>query len=54
MLMFTGEASNVEMGITNELFSFERRPGDCASNTTPEDFTTPNNQTLDQPHCHGF
>src|SRR6476661_2231813 len=46
MLMFTGEASNVEMGVTNELFPFERRAGDCASNATPEDFTTPNNQTL--------
>ena len=46
MLMFTGEASNVEMGVTNELFPFERRAGDCASNTTPEDFTTPNNQTI--------
>jgi len=46
MLMFTGEASNVEMGITNELFPFERRPGDCVGNNTPEDFTTPNNQTI--------
>jgi Di-haem oxidoreductase, putative peroxidase len=46
MLMFAGEASNVEMGITNELFPFERRPGDCVGNPTPEDFTTPNNQTL--------
>jgi CxxC motif-containing protein (DUF1111 family) len=46
MLMFAGEASNVEMGITNELFAFERRPGDCATNQTPEDFTTPNNQTI--------
>lgn len=46
MLMFSGEASNVEMGITNELFPFERRAGDCATNQTPEDFTTPNNQTI--------
>src|SRR5262245_14764409 len=46
MLMFTGEAANVEMGITNELFPFERRPGDCVGNQTPEDFTTPNNQTI--------
>lgn len=45
MLMFAGEASNVEMGVTNELFPFERRPGDCASNPTPEDFTTPTNAT---------
>jgi CxxC motif-containing protein (DUF1111 family) len=45
MLMFAGEASNVEMGVTNELFPFERRPGDCAANTTPEDFTTPTNLT---------
>lgn len=46
MLMFTGEASNVEMGVTNELFPFERRPSDCVGNDTPEDFTTPNNQTI--------
>lgn len=46
MLMFTGEASNVEMGVTNELFPFERRPVDCDGNQTPEDFTTPNNQTV--------
>lgn len=46
MLMFTGEASNVEMGITNELFPFERRPAGCAGNQTPEDFTTPTNQTI--------
>jgi len=46
MLMFAGEASNVEMGVTNELFPFERRAADCAGNATPEDFTTPNNQTI--------
>jgi CxxC motif-containing protein (DUF1111 family) len=46
MLMFTGEASNVEMGVTNELFPFERRPANCAGNQTPEDFTTPTNQTV--------
>lgn len=45
MLMFAGEASNVELGVTNELFPYERRPGDCASNPTPEDFTTPTNTT---------
>src|SRR6267378_962811 len=45
MLMFAGEASNVEIGVTNELFPYERRPGDCASNPTPEDFTTPTNTT---------
>lgn len=45
MLMFAGEASNVEMGVTNELFPYERRPGDCASNPTPEDFTTPTTAT---------
>ena len=45
MLMFAGEAANVEMGVTNELFPFERRPGDCGGNPTPEDFTTPNNTT---------
>ena len=39
MLMFSGEASNVEMGITNELFNNERTNGGCATNATPEDNT---------------
>jgi CxxC motif-containing protein (DUF1111 family) len=46
LLMFAGEASNVEMGVTNELFPFERdspenNGTDCtqAINATPEDFT---------------
>jgi CxxC motif-containing protein (DUF1111 family) len=39
MLMFSGEASNVEMGITNELFTNERTNGGCANNPTPEDNT---------------
>jgi CxxC motif-containing protein (DUF1111 family) len=44
LLMFAGEAYNVEMGITNQLFSQERdeTPG-CVFNATPEDtlnFTT--------------
>ncbi|HEY4361762.1 MAG TPA: di-heme oxidoredictase family protein [Bryobacteraceae bacterium] len=40
MLMFAGEAYNVEMGVTNELFPQEREtdPG-CATNATPEDHT---------------
>jgi cytochrome c peroxidase len=41
MLMFAGEASNVEMGVSNELFPFEKAPGDCATNKTPEDLTGP-------------
>ena len=45
LLMFAGEAYNVEMGISNELFQQERdeTPG-CLFNATPEDtlnFTTP-------------
>jgi CxxC motif-containing protein (DUF1111 family) len=38
--MFSGEAYNVEIGVTNELFSNERdeTPG-CQFNGTPEDFT---------------
>jgi CxxC motif-containing protein (DUF1111 family) len=45
LLMFAGEAYNVEMGITNQLFPQERdeTPG-CLFNATPEDtlnFTTP-------------
>ena len=39
MLMFSGEASNVEMGITNELFTNERTNSGCATNATPEDNT---------------
>jgi CxxC motif-containing protein (DUF1111 family) len=49
LLMFAGEAYNVEMGITNELFPTERPspdeeqaaglPSDCLLNPTPEDST---------------
>jgi cytochrome c peroxidase len=45
LLLFAGEAANVEMGVTNELFPFERLPGTCASNKTPEDFTIPTSST---------
>jgi CxxC motif-containing protein (DUF1111 family) len=40
LLMFSGEAYNVEMGVTNELFGTERdeTPG-CTFNATPEDST---------------
>jgi CxxC motif-containing protein (DUF1111 family) len=40
LLMFSGEAYNVEMGVTNELFPNERSaaPG-CVYNPTPEDAT---------------
>lgn len=39
--IFTGEAYNVEMGVTNELFPNERGtpPASCMINPTPEDFT---------------
>jgi CxxC motif-containing protein (DUF1111 family) len=39
--IFTGEAYNVEMGVTNELFPNERGtpPASCILNATPEDFT---------------
>ena len=40
LLLFAGEAANVEMGVTNELFNNEKVPGSgCASNGLPEDFT---------------
>jgi CxxC motif-containing protein (DUF1111 family) len=42
LLMFSGEASNVEMGVTNELFPTERTYGnapDCTTNQLPEDVT---------------
>jgi CxxC motif-containing protein (DUF1111 family) len=45
LLMFAGEAYNVEMGVTNQLFPQERdETAGCAFNPTPEDtlnFTTP-------------
>ncbi|HTV60549.1 MAG TPA: di-heme oxidoredictase family protein [Verrucomicrobiae bacterium] len=39
--MFAGEAYNVEMGVTNELFPEERSrpPASCMTNPTPEDST---------------
>ena len=38
LLMFSGEAYNVEMGVTNDLFSTERNmTPDCNFNTQPED-----------------
>ena len=39
MLLFAGEASNVEMGLTNEIFQNERTIGNnqCAPNPEPED-----------------
>jgi CxxC motif-containing protein (DUF1111 family) len=43
LLMFAGEASNVEMGVTNELFPTERTYGNnpnCTPNQLPEDVTT--------------
>ena len=39
--VFTGEAYNVEMGVTNELFNDEHGdpPASCVFNSTPEDYT---------------
>jgi CxxC motif-containing protein (DUF1111 family) len=40
LLMFSGEAYNVEQGVTNELFPQEREPArECSFNATPEDTT---------------
>lgn len=40
LMLFTGEAYNVEMGITNELFQNEREEDvACATTGTPEDHT---------------
>ena len=40
LLIFSAEATNVEMGVTNEIFPNERTPGtDCATNQFPEDET---------------
>jgi len=41
LLLFSGEAYNVEMGITNELFQVEREPNkDCQFATVPNDVTS--------------
>jgi CxxC motif-containing protein (DUF1111 family) len=46
LLMFSGEAYNVEMGVTNELFPNERNTTTgCATNPTPEDTTNFTNTT---------
>jgi CxxC motif-containing protein (DUF1111 family) len=40
LLLFAGEASNVELGMTNEIFQNERVPGtNCATNPLSEDDT---------------
>jgi hypothetical protein len=40
LLLFAGEAANVELGMTNELFPNERTPGtNCTGNLLPEDDT---------------
>ena len=46
LLVFAGEANNVEMGVTNELFAFEKDKSEndgtnCATNATPEDEDLP-------------
>jgi CxxC motif-containing protein (DUF1111 family) len=46
LLLFTGEAYNVEMGITNELFQTEREEG-CQLFMTPNDFTDPTQKGVD-------
>jgi len=47
LLLFSGEAYNVEMGITNELFPTERdETPDCQFATTPNDVTNPEATTL--------
>jgi CxxC motif-containing protein (DUF1111 family) len=47
LLLFAGEAYNVEQGVTNEIFPTERdeTPG-CGFNTTPEDFTNTSASTI--------
>jgi len=44
LLLFSGEAYNVEMGVTNELFPNERvEAANCNGNATPENTTNINN-----------
>ncbi|HLJ87802.1 MAG TPA: di-heme oxidoredictase family protein [Candidatus Angelobacter sp.] len=41
LLLFSGEAANVELGVTNELFQNEKVAGsNCLGNKLPEDLTT--------------
>ncbi len=49
--VFAGEAYNVEMGVTNELFPDERAnaPASCMFNTTPEDLTNFNQSSAQIP-----
>jgi CxxC motif-containing protein (DUF1111 family) len=48
LLLFSGEAYNVEMGITNELFQTERdETANCQFATTPNDVTNTEATTLD-------
>jgi CxxC motif-containing protein (DUF1111 family) len=39
LLLFAGEAANVELGVTNELFTNEKVPGTNCAGSTPEDNT---------------
>src|SRR5579871_1850299 len=39
LLLFAGEAANVELGVTNELFQNEKVPGTNCAGSTPEDNT---------------
>jgi CxxC motif-containing protein (DUF1111 family) len=48
LLIFSGEAYNVEMGISNELFQTEREEKEnCQFKPTPNDFTDPSKKELD-------
>jgi len=50
LLLFSGEASSVEMGMTNEIFQNERTPGsNCTGNPLPEDDTRVTFPTGDTP-----
>jgi CxxC motif-containing protein (DUF1111 family) len=43
LIIFAGEAYNVEQGVTNEVFSNERSVANCEVNRTPEDSTNIHN-----------
>jgi CxxC motif-containing protein (DUF1111 family) len=49
LLLFAGEAYNVEMGITNELFQTERdETSECQFAATPNDFTDTDAESADE------
>ena len=55
LLLFSGEAYNVEVGVTNELFPQKREENaDCAAVATPEDHGNPGNAAPGDIYAQAF